>query len=151
MKSTSLFIDGCPFGITSHGRRGKRSLWGIFYQGNNSIKALSSWLNHLPRKGLPSTTNTSGVRFNMNRNIQSTAFYPHLLWGQQLWSLNCLLSSWTRAPSFYSDDWLISLPMVVWSHPSYSLPKFPHSSQHGWAENFPNLLSSASFLINSVF
>lgn len=67
--------------MSSHDRRGKRSLWSLFSRGTNTIhEGPSLWPNHFP-KATPPTTIVLGIRFQIQYefeehiNIQSLAAY----------------------------------------------------------------------------
>lgn len=71
-------LPGCTLLIvSSHGRRGKEALSGLFYKGTNSIHEGSAFMNHIP-KAPPPNTITLGIKFSSSEfggdgNIQTIA------------------------------------------------------------------------------
>lgn len=57
----SWFIGSCLLAVSSHGKKGKWALWGLFYNGINPIhESLPSW-PETPSKG--PTSKWQGIRF----------------------------------------------------------------------------------------
>ena len=83
MKTLLLVHRRHLLAVTSHGRRAKGTLSGLFNKGTSPVLralALPSWPNHLPKAALPNTI-TLGIRFqhmNLGQGILKNSVFRRL-------------------------------------------------------------------------
>ena len=96
-----LLLDGRIVTVSSHGRRGKGALWGLFHKATNPIRSVSaSWPNHLPKAPHP-ILSLWGSHFN----IWIWAGHKYLVYSKDFSRIKekCMPSAWRNTISPEKD------------------------------------------------